>query len=385
MDAGACGWSAQRLPPYGGLANQRDYDGSPMPTDLMSDETALELARVLGERNEGFMQMTYVSGDVKHDARHFEELAEVSGRPVLYNVLQTNDRFPERHRNTIKWLKRCNERGLPVYAQAQSTGAGMTMTFEDWNMFDDSEAWTEATTGTLEDRMRKLADPARRPQLREAMEVLERGAITKSFADIVVLKAHKESLQRYHDQLIGEIAAREGKHCVDVMLDIAVEDDLRTVFYVEAVGASLELTAEVVRYPYSLFGVSDGGAHTKFFTAGRYPTETLIRFVRDNDIISLEEAHFRLSAFAGHCAGFRDRGTLREGAPADVIVYNLDELGITEMEVAHDLPGGEWRRIQKAVGYRYILVNGQPTFIDGKETGAVPGRLLRHGGSVTAT
>jgi N-acyl-D-aspartate/D-glutamate deacylase len=300
-------------------------------------------------------------------------------------VLQTNDRFPERHRNTIKWLKRCNERGLPVYAQAQTTGAGMTMTFEDWNMFDDSEAWNEATTGTLEDRMRKLADPARRPQLRQAMEVLERGAITKSFADIVVLKAHKDSLQRYHDQLIGEIAAREGKHCVDVMLDIAVEDDLRTVFYVEAVGASLELTAEVARYPYSLFGVSDGGAHTKFFTAGRYPTETLIRFVRDNDIISLEEAHFRLSAFAGHCAGFRDRGTLREGAPADVVVYNLDELAITDMEVAHDMPGGEWRRIQKAVGYRCILVNGQPTFIDGKETGALPGRLLRHGGRVTAT
>src|SRR5206468_2547030 len=74
MDAGGCGWSAQRMPPYGGQANQRDHDGSPMPTDCMPDETAREMARVLAERNEGFMQMTYVSGNIKHDLAHFEEL-----------------------------------------------------------------------------------------------------------------------------------------------------------------------------------------------------------------------------------------------------------------------------------------------------------------------
>ena len=64
----------------------------------------------------------------------------------------------------------------------------------------------------------------------------------------------------------------------------------------------------------AIFGVSDGGAHTKFFTGGRYPTEALIKFVRENDVMSLEEAHFRLSAHPAMCAGFKNRGTLVEGA-----------------------------------------------------------------------
>jgi N-acyl-D-aspartate/D-glutamate deacylase len=379
MDAGGCGWSAQRLPPQGGMANQRDYDGSPMPTDCLADETALELAGVLGERNEGHIQMTYVSGDVKHDARHYEELAEVSGRPVIYNVLQTHDRFPERHRNTLKWLERCRERGVKVYALAATTAAGFTMTFEDWNLFDDSEAWAEATTGTYEERLRKLGDPARRDGLKADMAAVERGAITASFRDIVVLKAQNPELKKYHDLLVGEIADQEGKHPIDAMLDIAVADDLKTVFYVESISTDFDLMKEIVTYPYCMFGLSDGGAHTKFFTAGRYPTETIIRFVRDNAVISLEEAHWRLSALPAHLAGFRDRGTLVEGAPADIIAYDLDELEVTEMEVVHDFPGDEWRRIQRAKGYRYILVNGEVTFINGKETGALSGQLLRHG------
>jgi N-acyl-D-aspartate/D-glutamate deacylase len=383
MDAGGCGWSAQRLPPYGGMGNQRDFDGSPMPTDCMRDETALELARVLAERNEGFIQMTYVSGDAKHDLAHFEELAAVSGRPVIYNAVVGHDRYPERHRKQLAWLKSCRERGLPVYGQAVTTGAGFTFSMEGWNLFDDSDAWMEATTGTHEERLRKLADPARRAALREEGKQVESGAVIQSFASIALVKTGVPELKKYVDTTLADIAAAEGTTPIDAMLDISVQDDLQAVFYALASADSPEITGEIIRDPYTIPGVSDGGAHTKYFTAGRYPTETLINFVRDSDVLSLEEAHWKLSALPAHCAGFRDRGTLREGAPADIVVYNMDELGITDSEVAHDFPGGEWRRIQRATGYRTILVNGEPTFINGQETGAHPGTLLRHGGTTT--
>ena len=85
----------------------------PMPTDCMPDETAIAFAEVLGERNEGFMQMTYVSGDTKHDLRHFEELAEVSGRPMIYNVVVGHDNFPDRHRKQLKWLELVPGAGHP--------------------------------------------------------------------------------------------------------------------------------------------------------------------------------------------------------------------------------------------------------------------------------
>jgi len=124
--------------------------------------------------------------------------------------------------------------------------------------------------------------------------------------------------------------------------------------------------------------VSDGGAHTKFLTAGRYPTETLFRAVRENPVLTLEEAHWRLSALPARCAGFTDRGTLVPGMAADIIVYDLDRLGMTEVEQAYDFPAGEWRRIQRGVGYKWVLVNGQVTIEDDKETSNHAGELLRN-------
>lgn len=373
MDAGACGWSAQRMPPAGGISNHRDFDGGPMPTDQMSDDIAYALGEVLAERNQGFIQLAFATGDPKKDALHIEELARVANRPIIYNILQTNDQYPHRHRNTIKFLERCRKAGLKVYGQAHITAAGLTWTFEDWNLFDDSDAWMEATTGSLAEKQHKLADPERRAKLRDDVPT----ALISNLAEIVVLKCIDPALQTYHDLKLGEIAEREGKHVIDVMLDISVADELRTTFYADSFTNSLELLSEVVTYPWSIYGTSDGGAHTKFITSGRYPTETLIRFVRDNQVVELEEAHYRLSGFPAYLAGLADRGTIEVGAMADLVVYDLDALELLPVELADDVPGGEWRRVQRAAGYRYIFVGGEPTLVDGEPTGAMPGAFVQ--------
>ena len=101
--------------------------------------------------------------------------------------------------------------------------------------------------------------------------------------------------------------------------------------------------------------------------------------VRDEGLLSLEEAHHHLSYLPAHFSGLRDRGVIREGLPGDIVVYDMEKLEVKPIEVAHDFPGGEWRRVQRAEGYRWILVNGQVTFEDGNPTGDLPGKLLRHG------
>jgi N-acyl-D-aspartate/D-glutamate deacylase len=375
MAAGACGWSAQRLPPTGPAAAQRDFDGTPMITDVMHDETGHVLAEVLGRRNEGFMQMTLVTGDAKADNQRYEDLARISGRPVLYNVVQAFDDRPQIHRGMLKWLASCRERGIPVYGQGLTTDAGFTFTFEDWNLFDDSDHWAEATTGTLEEKLHKLGDPARRQGLKDNLPI----TATVPIPQIIIMEPQTAETMQYENLTVGEAAEKMGKDPVDAMLDIAVADGLRTAFFANPPNVSLVHLKEIMDDPYVLFGVSDGGAHTKFLTAGRYPTEALTKIVREHEMLSLEEAHWRLSALPAACAGFKDRGTLREGAPADVVVYDYENLEITPMETVHDLPGGEWRRIQKAHGYRYVLVNGEVILEDDKQTGAHPGRLLRHG------
>ncbi|TMA36715.1 MAG: aminoacylase [Deltaproteobacteria bacterium] len=375
MDAGGCGWSAQRLHPEGPGAVQRDYDGGPMVTDIMHDETALELAEVLAERNHGFMQMALATTDGAHDFAHIEQLAEVSGRPILYNVVQSFVRYPEAHRGLIAWLDSCRQRGVRVYGQGVTTTAAFTFTFEDWNLFDDHPAWVEATVGTTAERKQKLADPARRPQLR----AYDSGIVTVPIGRIVVLDCFTPATKPFENLTVAEVAERTGKHPVDAMLGIAVADDLRTVFYAEPANVDRDALREIIDYEWIVPGVSDGGAHTKFFTGGRYPTEFLARIVREEAMCSLEHAHWRLAALPAHCAGFRDRGTLVEGAPADIVVYDLARLACLPAEVAHDLPGGEWRRIQRARGYRFVLVNGEVTIEDDRETGVHSGRLLRHG------
>jgi N-acyl-D-amino-acid deacylase len=377
MDAGACGWSAQRLKPDGPSSVQRDYDGSPMNTDIMHDETCVEMARVLGERGEGFQELTLASWDPRTDAKHFELLAEVSGRPIMYEAVQTQDRFPHRHRNTLKWLERCRQRGLPVYGQGITTDAGLTFTFEDWNLFDDSNAWREATTGTVAERKTKLGDPRRREALKNQMP--RESLITSYFDEIIITQVEKPENKHLEGLTLRKAAAQTGKHPVDTMLDLAASEDLKTEFFAPAVNRSAELMKEVVTYPYVTFGVSDGGAHTKFLTAGRYPTEGIVKYCREFQWLSLEEIHWRLSALPAFCAGFRDRGFLREGAPADIVVYDFDRLKVLPVEVIHDLPGDEWRRVQRAEGYKWLIVNGEVTFEDDRCTGATPGRLLRHG------
>jgi N-acyl-D-aspartate/D-glutamate deacylase len=375
MDAGACGWSAQRLMPTGTMAVQRDFDGTPMPTDVMHDETCRVLARALARRGEGCIQLTISSGDPAADRVRFEEMAELSGRPVLFNVFGPVDRAPTAHLDTMAWLERCRMRGLRVYGQAVTSDFGFTFTLEDFNLFDDADAWRELLIGTPEERLAKVADPARRAALKARLPF----AGTAPIDGVVVIRGHTPETKQFENHTVADIGRATDKHFVDAFLDVAAADELRTTFYVDTMSHSIEPMRDIVNYRWAIPGVSDGGAHTKFATSGRYPTEFLIRFVREHQLCDLETAHWRLAALPAMCAGFRDRGRLVEGAPADVIVYDHERLTIEPVELVHDLPGGDWRRVQRAIGYRYVVVNGEITIEDDHETATPSGRLLRHG------
>ena len=385
MDAGACGWSSQVLGPD---SIQRDYDGTPMATDLMTDEEILTFARVLAERDEGFIELTYrQTGEegqpLERETLEFlEKLTEVSGRPLIYQLVLARSDMPELHRMKLKWLEECNnKKGLRMGGQGVTTKGGFELTFEDWNLFDDSPAWRQVTLGTVAEKIAKMEDPEYREKLREEWDSgLRPGRqLVGSLEGLVVEEVGRRDFERYLGLSMKDIASQENKHVVDALCDLVVADKLQTEFLGEQGRDSAQFTAEVMNSMYVIPGISDGGAHTKFLTGGAFPTEILTWLVKEEGLVSLEEAHYKLSALPAFFGGVHDRGFLREGAPADIVIYDMDKLKLLPTEIAHDLPGGDWRRVQRAEGYRWTIVNGEVTFQDGEPTGALPGRLLRQG------
>ena len=378
MDAGACGWSVQRLGD-GFTSVQRDFDGSPMVTDIMSDATCLAFAEVLRKRGEGHIQITQAKDDFNEDLRFVEKLAEVSRCPVLFNVVIANNYHPRQSRRLLEWAEKAQARGNPVYLQAGSVGNELTYTFEDFNLLDGQDDWREVTLGSVEERMRKMQDPAMREALRHDYDHGRMPIATGPIREFIIKETVKPENKKWEGMNLQQLGEAQDRHPIDAMLDLVVDEKLQTVIFTPPFNTDVELNREIFESEYTVPGVSDGGAHTKFVTIGRYTTEFLSDFVRDKDVLSLEEAHYRLSCLPAQMAGFQDRGVIAEGRPADLVIYDFESLEATPSEIAHDFPGGEWRRIQKASGYRYIMVNGEVTFRDGECTGATPGKLLRHG------
>jgi N-acyl-D-amino-acid deacylase len=387
MDAGLSGFSIQRLGPD---STQADFDGSPMVTDTMCDEDILNLAEVLRERDEGFIQITQATGHIKDDLAFLERLAATARRPVLHNVIVPTRKDPEVHRRSLRWLERCRAKGLPIFGQTGTVRTGFAFTLEHWNLYDASPAWRAITTGSSEQKLARMKDPALREAVKRETDAADRklraiqaGVGGAVHTLIVQWVNDRPKLEKYVGKSLGQISAEENRHPIDVMLDLSIAGDLKVEFLGPNKGFNADFMAEMTNdSPYTIPGVSDGGAHTKFFCGGAFTTDFLSWLVRDEQKVTLEEAHYRLSALPAHAAGFRGRGVLREGAAADVVVYDLKELAIEPEwvgEIAHDFPGGEWRRVQRARGYRAIIVNGEMTFADGRSTGATPGRLLRGG------
>ena len=383
MDAGACGFSAQIL---GHDSVQRDYDGTPTITDIMAPDDLIAFARVLKEKERGFIQV------LGADFKLFEKVAEISGRPVIWNTLEF---AYDQHGNTyghykdiLRWLEKGNAQGLRLFGHAVTCQIDIQFSLEDFNLFDTYPVWREVTLGTVAERMNKMRDPELRQRLRNEFDRLaaQRDAhpdkpvgMFVGIPDMRIAETRTRQGRNLEGYRVGEIAERENTHPLDTFLDIALSENLGTFFMSFPPETELEAVREVIHSPYVLPGLSAGGAHMKFLTTGRYGTDFIARLVRDYGLMDLEQAHWRLSGYSAMAAGFTDRGFLREGAPADILVYDYDALRSLPPERIHDFPSGNWRLAQKSEGYRLTIVNGEVTFQDGECTGATPGILLRHG------
>ena len=365
MQAGAFGFSADKN------LEDRPEDGSFLPSHVASEREFLELAAVLSEFGVGHIGWTsFLCADPEENHRLMTKMMELSGRPLHVGLEQGPDT------DGPGWVRSVRkERGLPLLAQEALTGNESLFTLAEYNLFDYLPHWIEPLVGTAEERAAKLRDPERRAAMARDLETNIAPERT-DWEQMLIVEVVHERNHSYEGHSIAEAAKLMNKDPLDAFIDLALDEDLKTLYnHPNADGPG----ADRIKDPYAHISFSDGGAHTRFSISANWPVEFLAKWIRDEELMSLEEAHYKMSAYPAWFAAFKDRGTLRVGQWADIIVYHQAELGFLHDKpiYANDFPGGERRLIQKPTGLRYTLVNGNVTFEGNECTGALPGQLLR--------
>jgi N-acyl-D-aspartate/D-glutamate deacylase len=388
MDAGAAGFSYSHL---GNGNGHVDHDGSPVPTDLMDPEEVYNLARVLRERGEGVIQSNV---ELRQECRReiSETVARISGRPVIHNAIQVMDEpkgeraTPEglalanRWRETIAWAERCEREGLNIFLQSVSLRGFLEIKINDSTLFVRVPVLEEfqLAKGT-EAKTRLLLDPDYRQRARAAYDpkyFIPLGGGPDRY--ILSGAPGSERFGKYVGQRLGEIAAAEGLSDIDVLFEVLLDTKMEADFLLTESGSrDAQKVAELVRHRRVIPGTSDAGAHVKMFAFGYWSTDLIVWLVRQEGLLTLEEAHHVLSYRPARAFELPNRGAILEGFAADLVIYDYDALGYQQRYVTvHDLPGGEWRRTIPAEGMRYVLVNGEVIVRDNQVTEALPGQLL---------
>ena len=197
-----------------------------------------------------------------------------------------------------------------------------------------------------------------------------------------VVSVTDETNKRYEGRMTGEIASAEGREPIDVMLDLALADDLMTVFAPQLGGhdhASYELRSKLWRDDRTLIGASDAGAHLDMIDTFSFSTTVLQDGVRKHGVIGLEEAVHLITERPARYAGLIDRGLLRTGYHADIVVFDRDTVGRGPTYNRFDVPGNQFRVYADAEGVHHVFVNGVQIVRDGEHTGKLPGTVLKSG------
>ena len=375
MKAGAFGFSGNKD------LNDRPEDGGYLPSHVASDEEFLALAEVLGEFGVGCMGWTMGGMQDTSEAQWMlSEMMRRSGRPLTVGANSGEE--------GMEWLQACRAEGLPLVNQEISmnfltrSGDGAEFTLAEYNLFDYMPHWVEPLVGSAQERAAKLRDPNRRALMKQ--DVIDNPNNRNNYGTLQVVQVMQERNYDYEGMTVEELGQATGKHPLDAMLDLALDEDLDTYFSHPFGTSEDDVRQKLITNPHAHVSVSDGGAHTRYLTFSTWPVHWLAHWCRDKEAVTLEQAHYKISTLPAWIASIKGRGTLRVGNWADIIVYDQEKLGyLYEKPIyANDFPGGERRLVQKSTGIQYTIVNGTVTFEGNDCTGALPGKLLRSYDSV---
>jgi len=377
--AGAMGFTTSRSPIH------ETPDGRPVASRLAAWDEIRRLVGVLGELNAGIFELAgEAAGRSLADPAAFREyhvrlrdLAVETGCPVTFGNFSRLE-APEVWRHYMHLLDETAAAGGRMFAQVHSRGLNVVLSFKTQLPFDNLPAWKPFRALPLAEQLRQLRDPAIKRRLVEgAHDTPDRrtlGTEARPFPyEWIFLYDQVHGPHR----TIDEIARERDVDPAEAMIDLALERDLDRFFIHPVANERQDTVLEMMRHPRAVVTFSDSGAHVSQIIDSSLQTHLLSHWVRERQAFTLEQAVRMLTLVPATCWGFADRGLVREGFAADLIVFDPDTIAPEMPEVVNDLPAGARRLVQRAKGLAATVVNGEVLLRDGKHTGALPGRLLR--------
>jgi len=378
LRAGAIGFTTSRSPSH------ETPDGRPVASRVASWDEVRRLVGVMGELNAGIFEIAGEGVDralgdpgLRDYQARLLDLAVESGRPVTYGLFSRRE-APEVWRTYLDLLEETAAAGGRMFAQVHSRALAAVLSFKTQLPFDRLPVWKELRALPLEEQKHRLRDPELRRRLVEAArERDKRRAIgTEARPAVYDWLFVMDTVEGPH-RSVAEVARERGVDPVEAMIALALEKDLELFFLQPIANENQDYALELIKHPRTVVTFSDSGAHVSQLMDASLQTHLLSHWVRAKQALTLEEAVRMLTFDTATHWGFADRGLIRAGLAADLMVFDPDTVGPEMPEVVNDLPAGAKRLVQRARGISATVVNGEILLRDGKHTGALPGRLLR--------
>jgi len=353
MAAGAIGFATSTSPAHNGEG------GFPMPSRLASDEEMMQLTLAMSSQGRGVYMVTK-GGQMP--VSFLESLAAASNRPVMVAALLHNSTNPDGVFNDLKAISEANERGHNLKGQVSCCPLSMDFTFASAYPVEGLRNWKPAL-GLQHDALKTcLASAEFRAKLKE--ELLQTASFrlfNNEWDKVHVVETFKTENQIYEHQSVATLAMQKGIDPLDFALDLALEEDLQTVFTAMLLNSDTEAVGKLLNHPHSLVSLSDAGAHLTFFNDAGFGLHLLGYWAREMCVMSMTEAVHRLTAQAAEILGLKNRGLLHRGYAADLLLFDPQTVGRGPKKRVFDLPLGAPRLHTDAIGVRGVWVNGHLT------------------------
>jgi N-acyl-D-aspartate/D-glutamate deacylase len=370
MKSGAVGFASSTSPAHNGEG------GFPMPSRLANDDEMMSLIKAMGEGGRGVYMVTK-GGQMP--VSFLEEMSSQSGRPVMIAALLHNSTNPDAVFKDLEAITQANARGRQLVGQVSCCPLTMDFTFLSPYPLEGLKAWQPALGLEHNLLVTQLKDANFRNAIRSELATKASFRLFNNEWDKVhVIETYLDEHQHFEQRTVSELATEHGKDPLDFILDLALSEDLKTVFTALLLNSDIPAVAMMLNHPHSLVSLSDAGAHLTFFNDAGFGLHLMGYWAREMGVMTLSEAVRRLTLQPAQILGLKNRGRISKGYFGDLLLFNPLTVNRGPKRRVFDLPGGAARLHTDAVGVRGVWVNGQRVADqNGVLKGApLPGELL---------